>query len=122
LPVSQRLSAVGRPLSAIMMRSSGAIRLPLIEWQLWGASASSVVTHSREDVNCAGASDGTLAPSVAAPCSRDNEEAPRHCLSPLACVRMSTAVAQKMAPRWEQCLVLGRWCVCELCAFEICNS
>jgi len=119
LPVSQRLSADGRPLSTTMTRSFGAVGQPLIARRWQGASASSVLTRSRKDVNCAGANDGASAPLVAALCSRDDEEAPRHCLTPLARVRMSTAAAQTMAPRWEQCLVLGRWCVCELCDVEI---
>ena len=119
LPVSLCLGAVSRTLSATMTRSSGAVGRPLIARRWQGALASSVVTRSHEDVDCAGTNDGALAPSVAAPCSCNDEEAPRHCLTPLACVRMSTAAAQTMAPRWEQCLVLGRWCVCELCAVEI---
>ena len=120
LPVPQCLgTAVDRTLSATMTRSSGGIGRPLIARQWQGALASSVITRSREDVNCAGVNDGASATSVAAPYSRDDEEAPRHCLTPLACVRMSMAAAQTMAPRWEQCLVLGQWCVCELCAVEI---
>jgi hypothetical protein len=119
LPVSQCLGAVGRPLSATMTRSSGAVGRPLIARRWRGASASSVVTRSRKDVDCAGANNGALAPSFAAPCSCDDEEVPRRCLSPLARMRMSTAAAQTIAPRWEQCLVLGRWCVCELCAVEM---
>ena len=118
LPVSRRLGAVGRPLRATMTRSSGAVGRPLIARQWQGASASSVVTRSREDFDCGGVNKGASAPLVAAPCSRDNEEAPQHCLSPLACVRMSTAAAQTMAPQWEHSLVLGQVCVCELCAIE----
>ena len=65
-----------------------------------------------------GANEGALALLVATPCSRNNEEVPQHCLSPLARLRMSTMAAQTMAPRWEPSLVLGPFCVCELCAVE----
>jgi hypothetical protein len=91
LPVPQCLGAVSRTLSATMMRSSGAVGQPLIARRWRGASASSVVTRSRKDVDCAGANDGALG-AVG-------------CLSPLTRVRMSTAAAQTMASRWEQCLV-----------------
>ena len=76
LPVSPPLSTIGRPLHAPMTRSSGAVGRPLIAWQCRGALASSDVPCSREDVDCSGTNDGALAPSVAAPCSRDDEEAP----------------------------------------------
>jgi len=53
--------------------SSGTVGRPLIARQWQGALASSVLTRSHKDVDCAGMDNGALAPSVADPCSCNDE-------------------------------------------------